>query len=682
MAPMPVSSAPMNFIKCILFLLLTGIQLPLFAQQTLWANKVLGYSSEYRPEPYGFAYRSKQILGEPNKLPVFGNSPCAWTPAEPESKNEEWIKVGFEKEVNLKQIAIAESFNPGSIARVYAYSPEGKEYLIYQNKPGNVGVSGRMLHILPEQKDLQVNAVKLVLQPDQVAGFNQIDAVAISDQSTPIEASIKLAPDISNKLVRENLGKNINSIGNELAPIISSDGKTLYFTRANHPDNIGSPRHQDVWYSTQNSRNQWSSAVNMGPPINNAGDNAIMSISSDGKKLYLINHYAPDGNMSFGLSESFYTKNGWTFPKAIKMPGLNDQKEMDIAVSPHGNVMLLSLKGKDSEGDQDLFVSFLQSDNSWSEPINMGKTLNTADYEGTPFLALDNRTLYFSSSGRSGYGSSDIYITRRLDDTWLHWSEPLNLGPVFNSSKWDCYFTVPASGEYSYISSSDNSMGEQDIFKVSLPPELKPDPTFLVTGTVLSGATNKPMIGEILVQGKTKNEVVSKLNYDPATGDFRIILPAKEIYKLTASSDGYFPSIEEIDFVQENNSPTIRKNLVLQPIAKGQPIRLSNTMFQQSSAEVVPSSFEELDRIVSSMTEHPNMEILLEGHTDNQGDVAKNVKLSEERVLEVKKYLTSKGIDGRRIQTKAWGPAKPIASNATEQSRQKNRRVEFTILKM
>jgi outer membrane protein OmpA-like peptidoglycan-associated protein len=105
-------------------------------------------------------------------------------------------------------------------------------------------------------------------------------------------------------------------------------------------------------------------------------------------------------------------------------------------------------------------------------------------------------------------------------------------------------------------------------------------------------------------------------------------------------------------------------------------------MFAQSSSEVIASSFPELDRIVATLNEYPNMEILLEGHTDNQGEVAKNVKLSEERVTQVKKYMVSKGITARRIQTKAWGPAKPIASNATEQTRQKNRRVEFTILKI
>jgi outer membrane protein OmpA-like peptidoglycan-associated protein len=674
----------MIFLKFIsVFSLLILTQTQGFSQKTLWANKVLGYSSEYRPDQYGHAYRAKQILGEPNKLPAIGNSPVAWSPAEAESRNEEWIKVGFSESITLSQVAIGENFNPGAIARVYVYNEAGKEFLVYKDSPAPVALKGRMLNIMTAEKIPNANAVKVVLQPDKVPGFNQLDAIAIADHQTLVEAVINLAPDVPKDLVKENLGKNVNSKGQELAPIISPDGKTLYFTRANHPQNIGSTSHQDVWYSTLNSKNQWTPAVNMGSPINNAGDNAVTSISSDGKTIYLINHYRPDGSMFFGLSQSFYTKNGWSFPKNIEMPGLySDQNGMDLAVSSHGNVMILSLQRRDTEGDKDMYVSFKQKDDSWSEPRHMGNVINSADYEGTPFLALDNKTLYFSSAGQSGYGKSDLFVTRRLDESWTNWSKPLNMGPVMNSPQWDVYFSIPASGEYSYISSSENSLGEQDIFRISLPKELKPEPVAIITGTVLTAETNKPIHADIVADLKKSGEIFTTATYDPETGNYRLVLPMKDVYRLTASEKGFFPVTEEIDLSAETSFRTITKNLVLQPIKPGQQIRLSNTMFAQSSSEVSASSFPELDRIVATLNEYPNMEILLEGHTDNQGEVAKNVKLSEERVTQVKKYMLSKGIVAKRIQTKAWGPAKPIASNATEQTRQKNRRVEFTILKI
>ncbi|MCE6991674.1 OmpA family protein [Dyadobacter sp. CY323] len=654
-----------------------------YCQEVLWASKILGYSSEYRPGQFGHANRAKQILGEPSKLPDFGNSPCAWSPAEADGRNEEWIKVGFEKSIPLKQIAIAENFNPGSISRVYAYDESGKEYLVSETPATQLAMKGRMLRVFPSQQNLISNAVKIVLQPGKVSGFNQVDAIAISSATSPIEAKINFAPDMQLKSQKENMGKAINTKGQEVAPIISPDGKTLYFTRSNFEGNIGFAAKQDVWYSTLTEKGLWTDAVNMGSPINNAGDNAITSISADGKTIYLINVYRPDGSMYFGFSRSFKTKTGWGFPKESKIVNLlGNANTIEITVSPFENVLIMSVQRSDTEGGKDLYISFLQKDNSWSEPRNLGSVINTADYEGTPFLALDNKTLYFSSQGHSGYGEGDLFLTRRLDDTWLNWSKPENLGPAINSPLWDAFINIPATGDYAYFSASEKTLGQEDIFRIKMSPEIKPDPVAIITGSVYEAETTKPVKSEIAAEIKKNSQTFANATFDPETGEYRLILPLKELYRVSATGEGYFPVSEDIDLSAETGFRTIRKNLYLLPIKAGQQIRLNNTMFSQSSAEVIPSSYAELDRIAATMSTYPTMEILLEGHTDNQGEVQKNVKLSADRVEQVKKYLLSKGIESKRIQTKAWGPAKPIASNLTEQTRQRNRRVEFTILKI
>ncbi len=657
--------------------------MPLFAycQEVLWASKVLGYSSEYRPSQIGHAYRSKQILGPPNKLPDVGDSPCAWAPADADGRNEEWIKVGFEESIPLKQIAIAENFNPGAIVRVYAYDDTGKEYLVSETPAAQQTVKGRMLHIFPKQ-NIQANAVKIVLQPSKVSGANQIDAIAISSEAAPVEAKINFVAS-QLKAQKENMGKAINSVGQEVAPIIAPDGKTLYFTRNNFDGNTGSPGHQDVWVSTLNDQGQWTNAINIGPPINNAGDNAITSISADGKTAYLINEYRPDGSLYFGFSRSFKTKTGWGFPRSWPITNLiKSAKSLEITVSPFENVLIMSVEGLDSEGGKDLYISFLQKNNTWSEPRNLGNVINTADTEGTPFLALDNKTLYFSSQGHPGFGEGDLFLTRRLDDTWLNWSTPENLGPAVNSPLWDAFINIPATGDYAYFSASDKVLGQEDIFRIRMTPEIKPEPVAVVSGNVLEAETNKPVKSGIAADIKSTNASFATASFDPETGEYHLILPLKEIYRITASGEGFFPVSEDLDLSTETGFRAIRKNIYLQPIKAGQQIRLSNTMFSQSSAEVTPSSFAELDKIAETMKAHPTMEILLEGHTDNQGEVQKNIKLSSDRVEQVKKYLLSKGIDSQRIQTKAWGPTRPIANNLTEQSRQKNRRVEFTILKI
>ncbi|GAB2772594.1 hypothetical protein GCM10027275_14390 [Rhabdobacter roseus] len=669
-----------------LYILLVFINGQARAQQVLWASKVLGYSSEYRPGQYGQEYRAIQILGIPNKLPDVGDSPCAWSPAQPNSTNEEWIKVGFEKALPLRQVAIAENFNAGAIVRVYAYDEAGKEFLVLENTAPPLRETGKMLNLYPpDSLGITANAIKVVLLPSRISGFNQLDAIGISDGKTPIQATIRISADAPKDLQKENMGKVINSKGQEVAPVISPDGKTLYFTRSKFAGNIGSPSKQDVWVSTLDNAGNWTEAVNLNAPINNEGDNAMTGISPDGKTVYLINVYRPDGSMVNGLSKSNRVRDGWSFPKEVRITNhYNEHKGnfTEFAVSPKGNVMVLSVQRRDTQGNKDLYVSFLRADDSWSEPKNMGAVLNTADYEGSPFIASDNKTLYYTSAGYSGYGKGDIFVSRRLDDTWTNWSEPENLGPIINTPQWDGYFTIPASGDYAYLSSMENSLGDEDIFRIRLFPAIKPEPVAIVSGSVYDSESNLQVSSELVTDIKSTNEEFSKIQFDPETGEFKLILPLKDTYRLTASRAGFFPVTEEIDLSRENNFRTIRKNIYLQPIKEGQRIRLNQIMFEQSSPTVIKSSFPELDRIVSMLKEYATMEILLEGHTDNQGDWQKNVKLSEDRVIEVKKYLIGKGIEHSRIQTKAWGPAKPISSNLTEQTRQWNRRVEFTILKI
>lgn len=673
--------------SALLILVFQLVTLTVRAQTEQWASKVLGYSSEYRPGPYGKEFRAVQVLGRPNKLPGVGDSPCAWAPAQVNSTNEEWIKVGYDKAIPLRQVAIAENFNAGAIVRVYAYDEKTGEHLLIENSITPTKELGKMTYVFPTDSTatLMVNAIKIVLQPSRVSGYNQIDAIGISSSTNPMNGAIRVTADAPKDLQKENLGKMVNSTGQELAPVISPDGRSLFFTRGMYAGNTGSPSKQDVWVSNLDKNNNWGEALNLKAPINNEGDNATTGISPDGKTLYLINIYHSDGTMVEGLSKSSRTATGWSFPKECRIKNhYNDypDKLTEFAISSKGNVLVLSVQRRNTEGKKDLYVSFLEGDDTWSEPRHMGPIINTADNEWTPFIASDDKTLYFTSAGFSNYGNGDIYLSRRLDDTWTNWSDPENLGPAINTPQWDGFFNIPASADYAYMISNENSIGQEDIFRVRLFPAIKPQPVAIVSGTVIDAETNQPMSAEIIADLKKSNDEFAKVSYEPETGEYKIILPLRDLYRLTASHEGYFPVTEEIDLQRETNFRTIRKNIMMLPIKIGQKIRLSQVMFSQSSADVVASSYPEMQRIVTMMKEHPTMEVLLEGHTDNVGDYQKNVKLSEDRVLAVSKYLNTQGIELARIQTKAWGPANPIASNITEETRQKNRRVEFTILKM
>ncbi|WP_128543608.1 OmpA family protein [Larkinella soli] len=671
------------------FLLLGSLLLAVstvMGQTIYWAASVVGFSSEGKGEPYSQQYRANQILGKPNRLPQVGDNPCAWSPLFPDGLNDEWITVRFAQSIPLRQIAVFQSGQPGAISNVLAIDGRGREISVF-NPAAGASESGNpsLLLIFPKDPSLVSNTLKIVVSPNRVKGLNLIDAVGISSDTQPISVSIHVSKDAPKEIVKENIGKQINTRGQEVAPVISPDGKTLYFTRGQHEKNTGDPRSQDVWYSTLQGNGEWGEAVNMGAPINNADDNAINGMSPDGRTAYLINVYKPDGSVAFGLSRSTRTKKGWSFPVECVIKdnyNLHKNNYTEYAIAPDGRTLVLSVQRKNSLGNKDLYVSFRQPDLSWSEPKSLGPILNTAEYEGAPFVAADGRTLYFTSAGRPEYGNGDIFVSRRLDDTWTNWSEPENLGPSINTPEWDGYFTIPATGDYAYLSSIQNSVGGEDIFRLKLYPAIKPDPVVIVAGQILDAFTKKPIPAELIAVIAEENKEFNKLDYDPESGDYKLILPAQKLYNLSAKREGYFPVTEVVDLVKEKRYKEIRKNILLVPIKSGQKVTLHEVLFEQSKAVLMPGSDHELDRVIEMLNQFPTMEIMVEGHTDNQGEWDKNMKLSEDRVRIVKEYFVEKGIAGARIRTKAWGPSKPISSNETEEKRRLNRRVEFTILKM
>lgn len=667
-----------------LLILFAFINLPIFAQKTFWASKVVAFSSEYVDKETTKENRAIQALGKPSKLPQVGYSVCAWQPmTQNNSINEEFIIVSFDTIMSVRQIAIAENFGQGAISHVDVFDENNNIHPIWINNTPPTNELGKMLNLILNQlTTFKVRSVRVSLNTSKVKGWNQIDAIAISQSEQPIKTSINLANNMPSQIVKENLGKNINSEFRELAPVIAPDGKTLYYTRWKHPANVGFAKKQDIWFSELQADKTWGPAKPFSEPINNSEHNAICAIYPDGKTLLLNNVYSSNGEMSKGISISRKTASGWGFPEQVAIVDFKNKSEYaEYSIAPNGRILLISAQLDETEGGKDLYVSFLQENNSWSKPVNLGKSVNTAEDEGMPFIAADSKTLYFSTKGFPGYGNNDLFVTRRLDESWTKWSEPQNLGPMINTPEWDGYFTISAVGDYGYFSSQEKSFGEEDIFKLKIPEAIKPEVVVQVSGGVYNSSDKKPVGAKVKVQSTSDADTVC-VTFDPTTGDYKFMLPVKKKYTISASQKGYLSSSEILDFENEKDFHEVKKNLFLYPIAAGQKITLNSVFFEQSKYELLPASFQELNHIVATMRENPNMEIMLEGHTDNQGDWNENLKLSKQRVSEVKNYLVKNGIEEKRIQVQGYGSTRPVASNNSEEKRRLNRRVEFTIVKI
>jgi hypothetical protein len=229
-----------------------------------------------------------------------------------------------------------ENFNQGAVTRVFGYDLNGTEKLLFENNYTQTADVGKILSIPVTDTALVISSVKVVMNPSKVKGYNQIDAIGITSAARPVFYDVRVTQNAPKEIVKENLGPSINSKGQELAPIISPDGKTLFFTRGKYERNIGQASTQDVWFSNFEDK-MWSSAENMGAPINNADNNAIVSISTDGRTLFLMNVYRTDGTMAFGLSKSIKTKAGWTQPSECKIDdiyNLDAKNNSEFAISP------------------------------------------------------------------------------------------------------------------------------------------------------------------------------------------------------------------------------------------------------------------------------------------------------------------------------------------------------------
>jgi OmpA-OmpF porin, OOP family len=657
------------------------------AQVVQWATKVIEFSSELTPVQYS----AQQALGKPNVLPAGGQSPNAWAPDKPGRK--EFLKLGFERPLNIRQIAIAESHNPSAIFRVLAYDEVGKEYIINSLNPMAVPLKGRMLNLFVDQTPYKVAAIRIEFDGAAVPDYYGIDAVAISDSNYPIIADIPKLQLLASGITIEQLDKNVNSDYNEMNPLLSPDGKTLYFSRQNHPENKGGTKDkEDIWYSELDSTGHWQLAKNM-EQFNNEHPNfvnTITSVTPDGKSAIIVlgNKYLDNGKMQAGVSISSNVDGNWTRPIALNIKNdYNFNDKANYFLTNNRQTLLMSAEREDSQGDRDMYVSFMQNDSSWSEPLNLGDVINTAGVESAPFLASDDKTLYFSSNGFSGYGGTDIYVSKRLDDTWTSWSEPENLGPEINSPLEDLFFNIPASSDYAYYSRGVTETNT-DIFRVKLPILRNPEPWVTVRGKVVDENGN-PVSAKIIYERLPDGKEMGIAQTNPTTGEYEIRLPAGHLYGVRAEAKDKMSEAQNLDLRNITSDMVLdHKDFRLEPIKlatvqENAVITLNNVFFDFDKETLKPESFPELNRVAKLMKEKPTLQIEIAGHTDASGPETYNLGLSERRAKSVMNYLIEKGeVEKGNIAVVFFGEGKPLDTNDTKEGRKKNRRVEFKILKM
>jgi outer membrane protein OmpA-like peptidoglycan-associated protein len=385
----------------------------------------------------------------------------------------------------------------------------------------------------------------------------------------------------------KNLGKGVNTEYDEINPVLSPDGKTLYFTRVNHPLNTyGKNDSQDVWYSELQPDNTWSEAKHFDNFLNGARYNAVLAVSNDGKKLLISGRYKQNKKW-YANGISIVSKFGeeWSIPEKLKIPALNRLSEgqsMNAFLSYDGTYLLLAITKRFNGKKLNLYVS-KNEDGKFQKPINLGKTINAkSTSEEAPFLANDNEVLYFASKRETGKGNFDIYKSSRMSASWKEWTTPVLMSDTLNSDGYESYFKINKKGTFGFFASTKNAIGGSDIFKIKLKEEY---PYIVLKGKVVNKNTNEPMVAKkdftITVNDLKADSL--KINYDSAT--YTLKLPFGKKYVLKALVKNYKTIPDTLDATNINEYTEIAKNLKVEPIPY---VVVKGTFIDKNTGLVIP----------------------------------------------------------------------------------------------
>jgi outer membrane protein OmpA-like peptidoglycan-associated protein len=460
---------------------------------------------------------------------------------------------------------------------------------------------------------------------------------------------------LSNKAVdqstRERLSTTINSDFQEVRPLISADGNTLYFSRRYHPGNTGGIKDfQDIWVS-QLKNGQWSQPNRMPKPFNNKKANTLCSVTADGSYAILLDSYK---RVKTPVAQVMNSPAGWGAPDELDIESFtNFSSYYDFFYNEQSEVLLMAIDNGSGLGEQDLHVSFKAADGTYTSPMNLGATVNTKRSDFAPFLAPDGKTLFFASYGHKGMGGSDYFVSYRLDESWKHWTTPRNLGSGINSKDDENYLSVTADYTYVYFESYPKGSSEKDIYRAALPRECRPERLKLSDQEQLftsneSVNISSPSTG---IRGKGKGQVQS---------------PADNHASSASNSKISFDKLPTKQYLADGK---INARI------------LENNYFDYNSYQLTAACMVKLSEIAQLMKNNTAIEAKLLGHSDSWGTYNANLRVSYLRAQAVAHYLIDQGIQSHRLLVLAKGDQIPLASNDDEkEGRELNRRVEITLI--
>lgn len=500
-----------------------------------------------------------------------------------------------------------------------------------------------------------------------------------------------------------NEGEVINSEFDDHSPLVTKDGRTMFFTSKRKTEEFvdqdpDGEYYEKIFVSHKDSRGFWTTPYVLGAGVEHAQSHDACIQLFDNDKKMLIHRQTHNGDLYIS---NLGADGKWGEPKPID--GINSNNfEVDASISEDGNTIIFSSSYKTENDDLDLFTS-KKVNGVWEQPVSLGATINSEYDENSPFLTHDGKTLFFCSNGKMSMGGYDVFRSVLNDDGT--WSEPENLGFPINSIDDDIYYHLNSKEEIAYFSSyREGGYGELDIYAIY------PIQHVRFISSLIDDSTGKPINedsihvsflstpssyrpyedGAYQDSGLFHNDLLSNNEYIVVVSKNEDTLLVQNLSVPFSASEnneivkefrvkGYHPKdkLVSIDSTPIFDSTTIVSS---ESVHEGDRYLLKNILFDYNKAELRDESKQELDLLYNVLMKAEELEVEISGHTDNIGSESYNLRLSKKRAKSAVQYLKSKGIDSRRLVSKGYGESLPVASNKTEDGRQKNRRTEFKIV--
>ncbi|MDO9255155.1 MAG: OmpA family protein [Bacteroidales bacterium] len=477
-----------------------------------------------------------------------------------------------------------------------------------------------------------------------------------------------------------NIGPNVNSPGFEYINAISLDESQLYFTRKG-----ADPQSDESFYRSVSARSStgqlnWSPAIEIGTPINTPGNEGALCVSPDGQTIIITCCSRRDSYGTCDLYSSHKVGDKWLEPENLGEQINTSAWESQPCLAADGRTLFFVSTRRGGHGGSDIWKSTRQNDGNWSQPLNLGDSINTTADEMAPFIHPDGHTLYFSSTGHPGMGGADLFVSR-MDANGV-WQKPENIGYPVNTKLDEINLIINAKGTEAFISAErEKGFGNTDIYRFELPVQSRPASVSYVHGKVYDKNTLVPLSAAFELIDMQSNKTVVSSSSDLVTGEFVMSLPVDKDYALNVSCKGYlFYSMNFNVSTGHDSVNPVKLDIPMQPVAVGEKVVLRNIFFETDKYELLSDSKSELEKLISFLSKNTGLHIEIGGHTDNEGSDTHNMTLSMNRAKAVYDYLIANGINADKLSFKGYGETVPIEKNDTPEGRANNRRTEFKVI--